>query len=113
MISNIGFDEGYITLYVDEDTQKDIPVTITDNDTCGASAAGDKFCGILRGVRKDLGSVQVKGYAKMSYSGESAPLLGAECIVADGLGGVKAAQTGVNVIVTAVDEVAETVEFIF
>ena len=53
MISNMGFNEGYITLYVAEGTEKDAVVTVVDNNTCGNCSADQKFCGILKGVRNN------------------------------------------------------------
>lgn len=111
MISNMGFNEGYITLYVAEGTEKDAVVTVVDNNTCGNCSADQKFCGILKGVRNNIGSVQVKGYAEIKYSG-TAPALGVCGLVADGNGGVKASNSGTPVIVTEVDEDTNTVKVI-
>lgn len=111
MISNMGFNEGYITLYVAEGTQKDSVVTVVDGNTCGNCSEGGKFCGILKGIRNNIGSVQVKGYAEIKYSG-TAPALGVTSLVADGNGGVKASSSGVSVIVTEVNEETQTVKVI-
>ncbi len=111
MISNMGFNEGYITLYVADGTNKNSVVNVTENNTCGECAVGEKFCGVLKGVRNSIGSVQVKGYTELTYSGTT-PKFGATYLVADGNGGVKEASSGVAVIITEIDEVASTIKVI-
>ena len=111
MISNMGFNEGFITLYVAEDTNIGSVVTVNDNNTCGECAADQKFCGGLKGKRNNIGSVQVKGYTELKYSG-TAPALGVGGLVADGNGGVKSSDNGFTVIVTEVDEETNTIKVI-
>ena len=53
-----------------------------------ACAAGDKFCGIVEGVRGGFAAVQMEGFATVSITG--AVNLGYVNLCADGAGGVKA-----------------------
>ena len=51
-------------------------------------AAGDKFCGVVEGVRSGFAAVQVEGFAAVTVSGELNA--GYVTLCADGSGGVKA-----------------------
>ena len=64
-------------------------------------AAGDKFCGIVEGVRGGYAAVQVAGFAAVPYTGSVST--GFVSLCADGAGGVKAG-TGKEYLVVRVDE---------
>ena len=68
-------------------------------------AAGEKFCGVVEGVRGDYAAVQVAGFAEVRISGSVA--LGYVNLGADGSGGVKAG-AGREYLVVSVDENAGT-----
>lgn len=70
-----------------------------------ACAAGEKFCGIVEGVRGDYAAVMVAGFATVGYSGSLS--VGYAELCADGSGGVKAG-TGREYLVVSVDETAQT-----
>ena len=110
MISNVGFNEGFITLYVTEDTKQNDIITVSANNTCTTSSEGEKFCGVVKGVRNGIGTIQVKGYVELTYSGTVN--LGKVNLVADGMGGVKEATEGVPALVTVVDTVASKIKVI-
>ena len=87
MISNVGFNEGLITLYVTEGTKQNDLITVSANNTCTVCANGEKFCGVVKGARNGIGTIQVKGYVELTYSGDTVGL-GKVNLVADGMGGV-------------------------
>ena len=111
MISNKGFNEGIITLYVDESTAVGTPVSMTDSGSCSASNDGDKFVGILVNSRAGIGAVQVKGYANIPYSGTDLTL-GITEIAADGNGKIKMAAGGRTVTVIGVNTAEKTAELL-
>ena len=111
MISNKGFNEGIITLYVDENTAVGTPVSMSDSGVCTASAADDKFVGILVNSRAGVGGVQVKGYACIPYSGTDLEL-GIVEIAADGEGKIKASVGGRVVTVIGVNTAEKTAEIL-
>ena len=69
---------------------------------CGA---GEKFCGVVEGVRNGYAAVQVAGFAQVRFSGSLSE--GYVNLCADGNGGVKAG-SGREYLVVAVDENAGT-----
>ncbi len=111
MVSNKGFNDGFITLYTNGVKAGGI-VKIGAANTCAECVDGDKPVGILVNERNGIGSVQVCGYAKLAYSGTE-PALGINYIAADGNGGIKADASGRAVIVLAVDTADQMVEVIF
>lgn len=110
MISNQGFCEEFITLYANEENIEK-PVFVSADNTCALATDGTKFVGVLKNCRNGIGSVQVKGYISLPYSG-NAPTFGETSLSADGLGGVKTDVGGKNVIVVSVDTVNKSVAFI-
>ena len=74
-------------------------VKVTANDTVETCAAGDKFCGQAVSVARDgMIAVQVKGFMEVDCADETVSA-GWATLVADGNGGVKAADQGVNALV--------------
>ena len=78
---------------------------VSANGTVAPCAAGEKFCGIVEGVRGGYAAVQVAGFAEVAVSGSIT--LGYVNLCADGNGGVKAG-TGREYLVVSVDENAGT-----
>lgn len=68
-------------------------------------ADGDKFCGVVEGVRAGFAAVQVAGFVTVKVSG--AVNVGYVNLCADGNGGVKAG-AGREHLVVSVDENAKT-----
>lgn len=83
-------------------------VKVTENGTVGTCAADDGFCGVAICCKDDACTVQVRGFVTVGYSG-TAPGMGWRTLAADGKGGVKAAEGGVNCLVTDVDAAVKTV----
>ena len=48
---------------------------VSANGTVAPCAAGDKFCGIVEGVRSGFAAVQVEGFAEVAVSGVLADML--------------------------------------
>lgn len=111
MISNRGFDQGNITFYVNPDMKAGDPVTMYATNTCVTAKDGDKFIGVLYHSRETLGSVQVRGYVRLPYTGND-PQLGFDNLVANGEGGVRVADDGRTVAVIGVDTDKHFVEMI-
>ena len=78
---------------------------VSENGTVVPCAAGDKFCGIVEGVRGGFAGVQVAGFASVAVSGNLN--VGYVNLCADGTGGVKAG-TGKEYLVVSVNENAKT-----
>ena len=78
---------------------------VSANGTVAPCAAGDKFCGIVEGVRGGFAAVQVAGFASVAVSGSLN--VGYVSLCADGAGGVKAG-TGREYLVVSVDANAKT-----
>ena len=74
-------------------------VKISANDTVEVCAAGEKFCGQAIHVAEDgMAAVQVKGFIEVDCA-DSTVTAGWAALAADGNGGVKAADQGVQVLV--------------
>ena len=74
---------------------------VSETGTVAPCAAGEKFCGVVEGIRGDYAAVQMEGFAQVAISGSVG--LGYVNLCADGLGGVKAG-TGREYLVVSVDE---------
>lgn len=73
---------------------------VSANGTVAPCAAGDKFCGVVEGVRGGVAGVQVAGFATVAVSGSLN--VGYVNLCADGNGGVKAG-TGREYLVVSVE----------
>ena len=71
---------------------------VSENGTVAPCAAGEKFCGIVEGVRGDFAAVQVAGFATVAVSGSVG--VGYVNLCADGQGGVKAGSGKEYLVVT-------------
>lgn len=80
---------------------------ITANGTVCPCADGDKFCGVLEGIRGGFAGVQLEGFAELKYSG-TAPALGYVNLCANGTGGVKTG-SGNAYLAVSVDTANKTV----
>lgn len=69
------------------------------NGTVAPCADGDKFCGIVEGVRGGFAGVQVAGFARVRVTG--ALNVGYVNLCADGQGGVKAGSGREYLVVSA------------
>ena len=78
---------------------------VSGNGTVAPCADGDKFCGVVEGVRGGHAAVQVAGFAQVAFSGSLS--VGYVNLCANGSGGVKAG-TGREYLVVRVDEAAKT-----
>ena len=84
-------------------------VKMSGRGTVGPCSAGDDFCGVALCCRDDACSVQVNGFAAVSYTG-TVPAVGWTALAADGSGGVKGVEIGGRVwLVVDADTTAKTV----
>ena len=79
---------------------------VSGNGTVAPCAAGEKFCGIVEGVRGDFAAVQVAGFATVAVSGSVG--VGYVNLCADGQGGVKAG-SGKEYLVVSVNADTATI----
>jgi len=91
--------------------KKGAPVKMSSSGEVCSCADGETFAGVAVSVNGDFAAVQIGGYVKMPYSGET-PQPGWQHLASDGQGGVKVAQnTGKSYLVLDVDASAGTVGF--
>lgn len=107
-LSANGFLQALLTMRADNVIAAGTPVKLTDNFKVAAAAANDAFAGVACTQNGPYCGVQLRGSVTLPYSG-TAPAVGAAVLAADGSGGVKAAESGTNVLILAVDETAGTV----
>ena len=104
-MSKISFDDiGNVmaTFYADEGVEDGQVVKVTANGTVGHCMEGDAFCGVAGQVRRGAVAVQVGGFMQVSTTGEVG--LGRVKLAADGKGGVKVAEDGVQALVVQVEQ---------
>lgn len=97
MISYEGIGEVMITLGLEEEAKPGMVVCMEDSGWARPCEDGELFCGVV--IKKDWydGSVQLKGCVSVTYSGDLD--LGRVRLVADGEGGVRMAENGVDAVV--------------
>lgn len=78
---------------------------VSGNGTVAPCGDGEKFCGVVEGVRNGHAAVQVAGFVSVACSGSVA--VGYVNLCADGGGGVKIG-SGREYLVVSVDENAQT-----
>lgn len=111
-VSFNGFQEQVLTLETDTPLAAGVPVKVTGNGKAAPCADGDSPAGITSGPsREGFAAVQVSGYVRIAYSG-TAPAWNRTVIAADAGGGIKAAETGREVLVVEQDTAAGTVGII-
>lgn len=102
-MSNISF-EGIgavcATFLAEEGVKGGQVVKLSANGTVAPCAAGDRFCGVALEPRGGAAAVQVKGFLTVHGSGLA---VGWATLSADGNGGVKVAESGVNALVISVE----------
>ncbi len=109
---SVSFEEiGYLAVTLPEGTcQEDQVCKVGADGTAQTCAAGDRFCGVVKGLRGGFAGVQIHGIATVPYTG-TAPTCGYGSLCADGIGGVKTASAGTTYLVLQVDTTAKTVTF--
>ncbi len=100
---NVSFEEiGRLAVtFAQEGCESGQVCKVSANGTVAPCADGEKFCGIVEGVRGDHAAVQVAGFATVSVSGTVN--VGYVNLCADGAGGVKAG-VGREYLVVSADE---------
>lgn len=62
-----GFDEKVLTFKAGDNTQKGMPVTLSNDKTVVPASSNGDFIGICTGVADGVATVQVKGYVEVGY----------------------------------------------
>lgn len=106
MISYEGIGEVAVTIRVDSALKVGMVVRMEENDQACPCMGGEDFCGVLLNRNGDYGCVQVKGFVTVRFSGDLAP--GWVNLVSNGVGGVRAFDSGMRTLVTHVDNNAKT-----
>lgn len=98
MISYEGVGEVVITLGMEEAAQPGMVVCMADSGWARPCEDGELFCGVVNKKNQQYtGGVQLKGCVSVTYSGEME--LGHVRLVANGEGGVRMDENGVDVVV--------------
>lgn len=105
-----GFNANTATFKTGAELEGGCSVKISESNTVAACADGDAFCGFVINGEGGYASVQLSGAVTAVYSGTK-PALGYTKLASDGKG-VKAATSGREYLVIAVDETAKTVTFL-
>ena len=93
-----------VTCQAEETVVEGQVVKMNGNDTVAPCAAGETFCGVAAYVAEDgFVAIQVKGFVTVLCT-DSAVTAGYMSLAADGSGGVKAADNGINVLVMNVED---------
>ncbi len=100
-----GYDRKEVTLNALFNVSKGRPVTISSDFTVRNADDGEVFAGICTNTGNGSASVQLKGFVKLSFTGE-APSYGYCKLVSDGMGAVKASADGREALVVSVDKTA-------
>ncbi|XOQ42943.1 MAG: DUF2190 domain-containing protein [Clostridium sp.] len=107
-VSLNGFRESTVTFESEEGLAAGMPVKVTANGTVGPCADGDDFCGVCINTRCGYAAVQLGGYVCLPYDG-AAPTVGYQNLCAASDGKSKTTETGGrSLLVTDVDEAAQT-----
>lgn len=112
-VSFCGFDEKFLTFKAATGLTAGEPVKMSANNTVAACSSGDAFIGIAVNVRNGYATVQMGGYATLTYS-STAPTVGVNLLAADDSGGVAVSQSGGKAVLAVnVNATASTVGIIF
>lgn len=98
--------ESLVVTFQTEGVTAGYPAVMSANDTVADAADAAAPVGLTLNQRGKLAAVQMKGFARVSYSG-TAPSLGYVSLVADGQGGLRTAasgETGRTCLVVQLDE---------
>lgn len=106
-ISYEGVGEMVVSIGMTEEVTPGEVVRMLDNDLACPCADGELFCGVALKADKVCGSMQVKGFVTVPYSGESMAV-GWMKLAANGMGGVRVNDNGIPMLVVCKDEDAMT-----
>ena len=94
--------------FLGDGIQEGAVVKVTGQGTAAACAPGDPFCGVAVAGDKEACTVQLGGFARLSYD-TAAPAIGYTALSADGKGGVQSDEDGRSYWVVEQDAAAKTV----
>jgi len=101
-VSFEGIGEVAATFYAEDGVKAGEVVKLSADSTVSACADGDRFCGVALGAREGCAGVQIGGLAQVKCD-DAAVAPGYVLLCADGAGGVKKADSGVEHLVVSVE----------
>jgi len=101
-ISYEGIGEVAMSVGLLDTVQAGMPVCFHENGWVCPAEDGEQFCGVAMKRRGDLGTVQVKGFVSVPYTGSLD--LGWNKLAANGEGGIRQDEAGLMILVAEVDE---------
>jgi hypothetical protein len=111
-VSFEGIGDQFVTFYAADGTKAGQPVKISANGTVATCTETERFAGVAVHITEDgFATVQTKGYVTLTYSGDTAPVIGFGKLIADGTGGVKTDSNGGEFLIAEVDAIGKTVGF--
>lgn len=112
-VSLKGFNTQIASFEADSAVTAGMAVGITANNKVAKATAAGGVAGVCVNVREGIAAIQLTGYVRVSYSGDTAPTVGFCLLTGDGDGNVKVVTSGGrSMLVTAVDTTAKTVDII-
>ena len=111
-VSFEGIGESVVTFYngAANKAAAGAPVKMSGNGEVSACGDGEKFLGVALACDAEFAAVQTEGYVEISFSG-TAPAVGFVKLAADGVGGIKTADGGRELLLVSVDAVNKSVGF--
>lgn len=107
-ISLNGCGENVATFEAETSVTAGMPVKMTGNGVVGPCGLNEDFIGVAVSVRGGFAAVQIGGYAKVTYSGITAPTVGYQPLNGVGDGTVQVESAGRSILITDVDSAAKT-----
>ena len=105
-----GIGQVTVTMEATDGVQAGWAVSMAGNGLAGTCPSKTAFCGVALHARDGQAAVQVGGFVRAGYSGDTAPDVGWNSLAGDGAGKVTLdAGNGRKVLVTEVDEAAKTI----
>ena len=94
------------TFKVDEGVVEGDAVKVTTAGSVGFCGKGEWFCGTIKKIRKDVASVQLRGFMEVKTEVPINP--GHVKLVSNGHGGVQSADEGMDALVVKMNYVTQT-----
>ena len=106
MISYEGIGEVAATVRVSDAVKAGMVVRVEENDLVCPCISGEEFCGVILNRNGDYGCMQVKGFVTVRFTGTMEP--GWVNLIANGIGGVRAVDSGMRTLVIHADNEKKT-----
>ena len=109
-LSYEGIGQVVATFAMEEGVEPGMAVALVDNGTVGMCGSGVDLCGKVLAVHGGCCAVQMSGFVKLPFTGES-PTTGWNSVAGDGSGGVCVGQGSNNYLIVQVDDDECTIVF--